>query len=86
MYLLLGRKRIKNKRRTGSWAENPWSGSFYAEKVSFLLDCKIVFVTFKILFKRLKSNYGAEERPHLNIYRAYKTENTIDVKKSGNKE
>ncbi len=41
----------------------------YAEKVSLVLDIKILFATFKILFKRMKENYGAEDRPHLNEYR-----------------
>lgn len=43
----------------------------YAERVSFLLDIKVIFATLKILFKRAKNNYGAEDRPHLNEYRAH---------------
>ena len=44
----------------------------YAQKVSFWLDIKVFFSTFKILFLRLKSDYGSNsiERPHLNIYRS----------------
>ena len=41
----------------------------YAENVSFWLDMKVVFYTFKILFLRVEENYGTCERPHLNIYR-----------------
>ena len=42
---------------------------YYAENVSFMLDVKVIFATFKILFMRVKNNYGAEDRPHLNEYR-----------------
>ena len=44
--------------------------AYYAEHVSFLLDIKIVLCTFIILYKRLKHNYGADDRPMLNVYRA----------------
>lgn len=47
---------------------------YYAENVSLLLDIKVIIATFKILFKRVKNNYGAEDRPHLNEYRAYMDE------------
>lgn len=43
---------------------------YYAENVSLLLDIKVILATFKILFHRVKNNYGAEDRPHLNEYRA----------------
>lgn len=42
---------------------------YYAQNVSFLLDLKVFFCTFVILFKRLKHNYGADNRPMLHIYR-----------------
>lgn len=42
----------------------------YAEKVSLWLDIKVIFMTFVIIFKRIKNNYGSENRPHLNEYRA----------------
>lgn len=43
----------------------------YADNVSFMLDCKIILMTFRILFNRVDTHYGAEfERPHLNVYRA----------------
>ena len=48
----------------------------YAEKVSLWLDIKVVFMTFVIIFKRIKNNYGSENRPHLNEYRA-----NVDVSK-----
>lgn len=43
---------------------------YYANHVSFCLDLKVVLCTFVILFKRLKNNYGADDRPMLNVYRA----------------
>jgi undecaprenyl phosphate N,N'-diacetylbacillosamine 1-phosphate transferase len=42
---------------------------YYARNVSFLLDIKIIFATFKVLLKRVKEDYGAAERPHLKDYR-----------------
>lgn len=44
----------------------------YAENVSIILDIKVVIYTFVILYKRMKHNYGADERPMLNQYRANK--------------
>lgn len=41
----------------------------YAENMSLWLDIKVIFATFKILFLRMKEDYGACERPHLNVYR-----------------
>lgn len=41
----------------------------YADNVSFMTDVKVIFTTFKILFLRVKEDYGTCERPHLNIYR-----------------
>lgn len=43
---------------------------YYAEHVSLLLDLKVIWSTFKILFLRVKDDYGACERPHLNVERA----------------
>lgn len=42
----------------------------YAENMSLWLDIKVIFATFKILFLRIKEDYGTCERPHLNVYRA----------------
>ena len=44
---------------------------YYAENVSFALDCKILWVTFKILFKRTQEDYGTCERPHLSEFRKH---------------
>ena len=41
----------------------------YADNVSFLTDIKVIITTFKILFIRVKEDYGTCERPHLNVYR-----------------
>lgn len=43
--------------------------NYYAEHVSFLLDVKVIISTFKILYLRLKNNYGDDDRPMLNVYR-----------------
>lgn len=42
----------------------------YAKNLSFWLDIKVIFCTFIILVKRVKHNYGADNRPMLNVYRA----------------
>ena len=42
---------------------------YYADHVSLWLDIKVIFTTFKILFKRMEEDYGTCERPHLNVYR-----------------
>ena len=33
------------------------------------MDVKVVLCTFIILYKRMKNNYGADDRPMLHIYR-----------------
>ena len=43
--------------------------TYYAENLSFILDLKIIFCTFIILYKRMKNNYGADDRPMLHVYR-----------------
>ena len=55
---------------TSDWETQFRYETYYAEHVSFLLDVKIIIWTFLILFKRVKTNYGADDRPHLNKYRA----------------
>ena len=55
---------------TPSWETQFKYDVYYANNISFILDIKVIFATFKILFKRVKNNYGAEDRPHLNEYRA----------------
>lgn len=57
------------KKCSGSWEEQLELETYYAEHVSFLLDVKVILYTFVILFKRVKENYGADERPMLHIYR-----------------
>lgn len=42
----------------------------YVENISFILDVKIVFMTFVILFKRMRNDHGSQFRPHLNVYRS----------------
>ena len=43
--------------------------AYYAENLSFLMDVKVIFCTFIILYKRMKNNYGADDRPMLHVYR-----------------
>ena len=62
---------------TSDWETQFRYETYYAEHVSFVLDIKIILYTFKILFKRVETNYGADDRPHLNIYRK-----DMDVPKS----
>lgn len=42
---------------------------YYADNISLWLDIKVIFKTFKILFMRVKDDYGTCERPHLNVAR-----------------
>lgn len=43
---------------------------YYAEHLSFLLDVKVIYTTFRILWGRVTTGYGAQmDRPHLNVYR-----------------
>lgn len=53
-----------------SWETQLQYETYYAEHVTFGLDLKVLFCTFVILVKRLKQNYGADDRPFLNVYRA----------------
>lgn len=52
-----------------TWEEQFKYELYYVNHVSLFLDLKIVFYTFVVLIKRLKTNYGLDERPHLNKYR-----------------
>lgn len=60
-----------SKETTPKWEVQFKYDNYYVDNVSFLLDCKIIFTTFLILFKRIENNYGAEDRPHLNEYRSW---------------
>ncbi len=59
---------------TPAWETQFEYDVYYAENVSFIMDMKVILATFKILFKRVQNNYGAENRPHLNEYRAMEME------------
>lgn len=65
-----------SRETTPKWETQFEYDNYYVDNLSFLLDCKIISVTFLILFKRVENNYGAEDRPHLNEYRSH-----IDVNK-----
>ena len=78
----LPQERIRHKVRgglippdsIGGETTSDWETQFkyetnYAENVTFGKDIRIILCTFKILFKRVKTNYGADNRPHLNEYR-----------------
>lgn len=52
-----------------SWEEQLNLETYYAENLSFVMDVKVLFCTFIILYKRMKYNYGADDRPMLHVYR-----------------
>ena len=52
-----------------SWEQQLNLEAYYAENLSFLMDVKVIFCTFIILYKRMKNNYGADDRPMLHVYR-----------------
>lgn len=52
-----------------SWDEQFKYELYYVKHVSLFLDLKVLFSTFLVLVRRLKTNYGLDERPHLNEYR-----------------
>lgn len=60
-----------SKQTTPKWEVQFMYDNEYVENMSFLLDCKVIMATFMILIKRVRSNYGAENRPHLNEYRSW---------------
>lgn len=58
-----------------SWEQQLNLESYYAENLSFLMDVRVILCTFIILYKRMKNNYGADDRPMLHVYR----HGTVDV-------
>ena len=52
-----------------SWEEQLNLETYYAENLSFIMDVKVILCTFIILYKRMKNNYGADDRPMLHVYR-----------------
>lgn len=60
-----------SKQTTPEWETQFKYDNYYVDNVSFLLDCKVILVTFLILFKRVETQYGTKDRPHLNEYRAW---------------
>ena len=63
---------------TPSWDEQLASEAEYAQNVSFLLDLKIFFSTFVVLYKRVKYGYGEYVRQPLSVERK-KSEEEITV-------
>lgn len=59
-----------SKQTTPEWETQFKYDNYYVDNVSFLLDCKVILVTVLILFKRVETQYGTKDRPHLNEYRA----------------
>ena len=59
-----------------SWETQLEFEKYYAENLTFLMDVKVVLYTFIILYKRMKYNYGADDRPMLHEYRR----GTVDEK------
>ena len=54
---------------TPSWDEQLEFEAEYAEKISFLLDVKIILKTFGLLFKRVESDFGQYDRESLSTER-----------------
>lgn len=59
---------------TPTWEEQFACEVDYAKNVSFWLDIKILFYTVRILFKRVRQDYGSEERVSLSQERQCKVE------------
>ena len=51
------------------WDEQFRNEMEYARNISFVMDCKIFFATFTIMFKRSKESYGEKIRKSLNEVR-----------------
>lgn len=48
-----------------TWDEQLKWEAWYAENVSFRTDIKVILSTFKIVFMRIKDDYGSERRTSL---------------------
>lgn len=59
-----------------SWETQLEFEKYYAKNLTFLMDVKVILYTFIILYKRMKYNYGADDRPMLHEYRR----GTVDEK------
>ncbi len=53
-----------------TWDEQLEWDVYYANNCSFVLDVKILVMTFKILLDRSKTDYGSVDRPHLSEERS----------------
>ncbi len=60
------------KKAVPTWEEQFQYDVYYAQNISFILDVKVFICTLKILLYRIATNYGADNRPHLNVYRENK--------------
>lgn len=68
-----------------TWEEQFKYELFYVNHVSLFLDLRVLFYTFLVLVRRLKTNYGLDERPHLNEYRATWNVSENEINKWNNK-
>ena len=70
---------VLSKNLTPSWDEQLEAEGRYARELNFMLDLKIFFFTFIILFKRMKEDYGEYIRPSLNEERAEEINRTEET-------
>lgn len=54
---------------TPSWETQLEYDMYYADNMSFSLDCRVLWKTFRIVVNRIGEEYGTCERPHLSAYR-----------------
>lgn len=71
---------VLNLTLTPTWDEQLKIESEYARKVSFILDFKIFFSVFGILYKRVTEDYGEYVRKALNVERAEMLEMKPELK------
>lgn len=63
---------------TPTWKQQLEAEAFYAKNVSFIMDVRIFFATFVILFKRIRYGYGDYLRPPLDSERTKSREFVIN--------